>query len=155
MAYKFKPNKSVAKRFRVTKTGKLKRHHSFTSHLMSSRPAKRRRKLRRATVLFEGHARNMRKMMGVAHMHPAKTAHETALRLKAAAGRDSGGMAQGTEPAAFDNVAVFDSDPAPAPGTMSQTDSADPAAMTDSTPMTDPAYSSPGGEGPSAPPPAL
>ena len=39
MAYKFKPNKSVVKRFRVTKTGKLKRSHSFTSHLMSSRPA--------------------------------------------------------------------------------------------------------------------
>ena len=47
MAYKFKPNKSVAKRFKVTKTGKLKRHHSLTSHLMSSRPSKKRRHLRR------------------------------------------------------------------------------------------------------------
>ena len=26
MAYKFKPNKAVAKRFKVSKTGKLKRH---------------------------------------------------------------------------------------------------------------------------------
>ena len=34
-----KPNKAVAKRFKVTKTGKLKRHHGFTSHLMSSRNA--------------------------------------------------------------------------------------------------------------------
>ena len=45
MAYKFKPNKSVAKRFKVTRTGKLKRHHSFTSHLMSARPSSKRRKL--------------------------------------------------------------------------------------------------------------
>ena len=47
MGYKYKPNKSVAKRFKVSKTGKLKRHHCFTSHLMSARPANKRRKLRR------------------------------------------------------------------------------------------------------------
>ena len=35
MAYKFKPNKSVAKHFKVTKTGKVKRHHGFTSHLIA------------------------------------------------------------------------------------------------------------------------
>src|SRR5829696_8343090 len=60
MGYKFKPKKAVAKRFKVTKTGKLKRHHSFTSHLMSARSANKRRKLRRSAILFEGHARNMR-----------------------------------------------------------------------------------------------
>ena len=46
MGYKYKPNKSVAKRFKVTKTGKVKHHHSFTSHLMSARPANSRRKMR-------------------------------------------------------------------------------------------------------------
>jgi len=81
MGYKFKPNKSVAKRFKVTKTGKLKRHHSLTSHLMSARSSKKRRHLRKPEVLFEGHARNMRKLMGI-HMHPAKTAHERALKAK-------------------------------------------------------------------------
>ena len=65
MGYKFKPNKSVAKRLRLTRTGKLKRNHSFHTHLMSSRPATKRRKLRRPAILFEGHARNMRKLMGV------------------------------------------------------------------------------------------
>src|SRR5438270_579727 len=80
MGYKYKPNKAVAKRFRVTKTGKLKHNHSFTSHLMSARPAKRRRKLRKAAVLFEGHARNMRYMMGVSALKPNRTAHERALR---------------------------------------------------------------------------
>jgi len=79
MAYKFKPNKSVAKRFRRTATGKLKRHHSYTSHLMSSRPASKRRKLRRPEILFEGHARNMRKLMGVSGIHPGKIRHEREL----------------------------------------------------------------------------
>ena len=79
MAYKFKPNKSVAKRMRLTKTGKLKRHHGFTSHLMSSHPASRRRKLRQPEILFEGHARNMRKLMGVGGLHPGKVRHEREL----------------------------------------------------------------------------
>ena len=83
MGYKFKPSKSAAKRFRVTKTGKLKRSHSFTSHLMSARPANKRRKLRRPAVLFEGHARNMRKLMGISHLKPAQLEHERALEEKA------------------------------------------------------------------------
>jgi large subunit ribosomal protein L35 len=83
MGYKFKPNKSVAKRFKVTKTGKLKRHHAFTSHLMSARPAKRRRKLRRPAILAEGHARNFRKLMGISGKHPGKIRMERELAAKA------------------------------------------------------------------------
>jgi large subunit ribosomal protein L35 len=83
MGYKFKPNKSVAKRFRLTATGKVKRHHSFTSHLMSARPASKRRKLRRPAILFEGHSRNMRKLMGVAGVRPDKIRHERELAAKA------------------------------------------------------------------------
>lgn len=78
MGYKYKPSKSVAKRFKVSKTGKLKRHHSLTSHLMSARPANKRRKLRRPEILFEGHARNMRRFMGISKLKPAKIAHERA-----------------------------------------------------------------------------
>ncbi len=58
-----KPNKAVAKRFKVSKTGKLKRHHGFTSHLMSSRSAKRRRRLRGTEIVPEVHARRLRKLM--------------------------------------------------------------------------------------------
>lgn len=70
MAYKFKPNKSVAKRFRVTATGKLKRGHSLTSHLRSARTPKKKRELRRPAILFEGHAKNMRKLMGISGKSP-------------------------------------------------------------------------------------
>lgn len=79
MAYKFKPNKSVAKRFKITKTGKVKRHHSNTSHLMSARSSKKKRHLRRPAILFEGHARNMRRLMGVSAKNPARVKHERAL----------------------------------------------------------------------------
>jgi large subunit ribosomal protein L35 len=90
MAYKFKPNKSVAKRFGVSKTGKVKRHHSFTSHLMSSRPANKRRKLRQPEILFEGHARNMRHLMGIEGIRPNQIAHQRRLAAaEAAKAKDS------------------------------------------------------------------
>ena len=63
MGYKFKPAKAVAKRFKVTKTGKLKRHHAFTSHLMSARPAKRRRKLRGPKPISEADTPRLRKLV--------------------------------------------------------------------------------------------
>ncbi len=85
MAYKLKPRKAVAKRFKVSKTGKLKGHHGFTSHLMSSRSGNKRRALRKSEVIFEGHARNMRKFMGISKLKPMKVAHERALAAKAAA----------------------------------------------------------------------
>ena len=85
MAYKFKPAKAVAKRFRVTRTGKLKHNHSLTSHLRSSRTGNKKRKLRRASVLFEGHARNMRQMRGLSKLKPSQVAHERELAEKKAA----------------------------------------------------------------------
>jgi large subunit ribosomal protein L35 len=74
MAYKYKPNKAMKKRFRVSGTGKVKHNHSFTSHLRSSRSSKRIRKLRRASVLHEGHARNMREFMGMKGIRPNEIA---------------------------------------------------------------------------------
>ena len=85
MAYKFKPNKAVAKRMRMTRTGKMKHEHCFHTHLMSARPAGKRRKIRRPSILFEGHARNMRKLMGIAGIHPNKIKHERELAAKAKA----------------------------------------------------------------------
>jgi large subunit ribosomal protein L35 len=88
MAYKFKPNKSLNKRLRLTATGKLKRHHAFTSHLMSARPASKRRKLRQSAILFEGHARNMRKLMGVAGIRPNQIRHERELQGRELAAKE-------------------------------------------------------------------
>lgn len=84
MAYKLKPNKSVLKRFKVTKTGKLKRHHSKTSHLMSARTPAKKRELRGSEILFEPLAKNMRRLMGVSHLNPARTKHKRALAARKA-----------------------------------------------------------------------
>lgn len=89
MAYKFKPNKSVKKRMRLTSTGKLKHGHAFHSHLMSARDAAHRRRIRRPAVLFEGHARNMRKLMGVSGIRPAQTRHEREQAARAASAENS------------------------------------------------------------------
>jgi large subunit ribosomal protein L35 len=82
MAYKTKPNKSVAKRFKVTKTGKVKRHHAYRSHLMSARDASHRRKSRKAAIMHEGLARNMRRLMVVSAKKPAQARHEKELAAK-------------------------------------------------------------------------
>ncbi len=47
---KMKTNKSASKRFKVTKTGKIKRHKAFASHLKTHKSAKRRRNLRKADI---------------------------------------------------------------------------------------------------------
>lgn len=84
MGYKFKPSKSVVKRFKVSKTGKLKHRREKNSHLRSGRDSATKRRLGRPAVLAEGHARNMRKFMGISKLKPAKTAHERALAAKEA-----------------------------------------------------------------------
>jgi large subunit ribosomal protein L35 len=48
---KLKTKKGVAKRFKLTKKGKLKYHAGGKSHLLSSKKAKRLRRLRRASIL--------------------------------------------------------------------------------------------------------
>ncbi|MEZ6188670.1 MAG: 50S ribosomal protein L35 [Planctomycetota bacterium] len=48
---KAKTNKGVVKRVRVTKSGKIKFRHTFTSHIMSHKSGDRKRALRRRGVL--------------------------------------------------------------------------------------------------------
>ncbi|HWE01966.1 MAG TPA: 50S ribosomal protein L35 [Tepidisphaeraceae bacterium] len=84
MGYKYKPCKAVLKRFKVTRTGKVKRHHCFTSHLMSSRSGNKRRKLRKSAIMAEGHAKRMRRFMGLSKLKPLKFAHDLAIKEAAA-----------------------------------------------------------------------
>ncbi len=82
MGYKFKPNKGVAKRMKLTATGKLKHRHEKNSHLRSRRSASLKRRLGRAGVLAEGHSRNMRKFLGVVGSRPNKVARDRELAAK-------------------------------------------------------------------------
>jgi large subunit ribosomal protein L35 len=62
---KLKTRKSVAKRFKVTATGKVLPYGSAnTSHIMSKKSAKRRRRLRSPTIVKGAQARTMRRLMG-------------------------------------------------------------------------------------------
>ena len=84
MGYKFKPNKGVLKRFRVSKTGKLKHEHELNSHRRSVRTGNKKRALGRPSILAEGHSRNMRKQAGISGTKPKRTAARRALAAKKA-----------------------------------------------------------------------
>ena len=54
---KIKTNKSAAKRFRVTGTGKIKRNKANKRHILSSKGKKRKRHLRQAGIAVTGEQR--------------------------------------------------------------------------------------------------
>ena len=62
---KIKTRKSIAKRFKITKSGKVKKLGSaFTSHIMSKKDSKRRRNQRRTSFVKGAQAATMRRYMG-------------------------------------------------------------------------------------------
>ncbi len=63
---KQKVRKAVAKRVKVTAKGKIAHHKPGRSHLMSSKSGKRRRGLRRKTVLSGAQEKNARRQLGLA-----------------------------------------------------------------------------------------
>lgn len=63
---KAKTNKGVVKRVRVSKKGKVKFRHPFTSHLMSHKSGKRLRRLRRRGVMSNNDAIKILKQLGKA-----------------------------------------------------------------------------------------
>ncbi len=62
---KHKTHKGLKKRFKVTANGKVKRRHSFTSHLMSSRDSKRRRRLRGSFIVLGKMADTIKSELGM------------------------------------------------------------------------------------------
>lgn len=60
---KLKTNRSVAKRFKVTGTGKLKRFKANKSHILTKKTTKRKRNLRKSVVTENGIIDNMKRAM--------------------------------------------------------------------------------------------
>ncbi len=48
---KMKSNRGAKKSFKKTASGKFKRHKAYKSHILSSKSTKRKRHLRRATLI--------------------------------------------------------------------------------------------------------
>ena len=61
---KLKTNRSARKRFRVTGTGKIKRTRAYASHILTKKTSKRKRTLRRGTVVAKADAHRVRRMLG-------------------------------------------------------------------------------------------
>ena len=62
---KLKTRKGLAKRIRVTRTGKLIRAHAWKSHLMEKKSAKRKRAYRSASAVSRADYKEARRSLGV------------------------------------------------------------------------------------------
>ena len=60
---KVKTKRAAAKRFKVTGTGKLKRMKAYKSHILTKKNAKRKRGLRKATILTSADLKRMLRSM--------------------------------------------------------------------------------------------
>lgn len=60
---KQKTHKGAAKRFDLTKTGKVKRAQAFKRHILTKKPTKRTRNLRKAAYLTSAEGKTMKKLM--------------------------------------------------------------------------------------------
>ena len=60
---KQKTHRGAAKRFSLTKTGKIKRSQAYKSHILTKKPTKRTRNLRKAALVFSGEAKVMTKLI--------------------------------------------------------------------------------------------
>lgn len=60
---KMKTNRGAAKRFKITKNGKVKKANGFKSHLLEAKPSKRKRRLRKATTASTSETEKIKRMM--------------------------------------------------------------------------------------------
>ncbi len=60
---KMKTNRSAAKRFHVTGSGKLTRFKAYKRHILTKKSTKRKRNLRQPTLIDQTNEKNMRKIM--------------------------------------------------------------------------------------------
>ena len=60
---KLKTHKGAAKRFKITATGKVKRHHSFARHILTKKASGRKRKLSKAVVASDPDSKIIRRML--------------------------------------------------------------------------------------------
>ena len=60
---KMKTKRAAAKRFKTTGTGKLVRNKAYKSHILTKKSPKRKRNLRKATVMDQTNVKNMKKVL--------------------------------------------------------------------------------------------
>jgi large subunit ribosomal protein L35 len=60
---KMKSHRGAAKRFKRTGTGKFKRHQAYASHLLGHKSPKRKRKLRKSTIVTAADAHRLARLL--------------------------------------------------------------------------------------------
>ncbi|MGD8495113.1 MAG: 50S ribosomal protein L35 [Gemmatimonadales bacterium] len=61
---KQKTNRSAAKRFKKTGTGKIKRRKAYTSHILTKKSPKRKRNLRKSTLVSKADEKRIKRLLG-------------------------------------------------------------------------------------------
>ena len=61
---KLKSHSGVKKRFRLKKSGIVKRNKAFLRHILSTKKKKRKKQLGKSTTVFKGEVRTIRRMLG-------------------------------------------------------------------------------------------
>ncbi len=57
---KIKTNRSAAKRFKITGSGKVKRNKAFKSHQLSCKTTKQKRNLRKSSIVSKSDAKKIK-----------------------------------------------------------------------------------------------
>ncbi len=60
---KLKTHRGAAKRFKLTGTGKVKRRHASMNHILTKKSSKRKRRLRKGTMVSKAFAKAVRRMI--------------------------------------------------------------------------------------------
>lgn len=60
---KMKTHKGSAKRFKKTGSGKLKRSHAYTSHILTKKSPKRKRNLRQSGLVSKGDQKRIESLL--------------------------------------------------------------------------------------------
>ncbi|MCL2791278.1 MAG: 50S ribosomal protein L35 [Desulfobulbus sp.] len=60
---KMKTNRGAAKRFRLTGSGRVRRNKAYSSHILTKKSTKRKRNLRKSTLIAGVDQRAVRRMM--------------------------------------------------------------------------------------------
>ncbi len=60
---KLKTHRGANKRFKVTASGKIKRSKAFGSHLLTKKSSKRKRNLKKATLVVKSEFKKMKELL--------------------------------------------------------------------------------------------
>jgi len=62
---KMKTHRGLAKRTKVTGSGKIKRSKAYKSHILGKKSAKRKRNLRKSGLVSDANMRQVKRMLGI------------------------------------------------------------------------------------------